>query len=154
MISGLVKVIGVDIGKTTINICRFNKKMNVFQEEILKSPQPLMPGAVTIELSEYFKLLQNKKGIEFVGISLPVSLLDEDRFVGECSSLSGWSDVPFADWLEVRLRTKVILGNSKQCEFLGTTWDNFSSSYEGKSFAAVGVARLAYEKFVRNVAPF
>ena len=112
-----------------------------------------MPGAVTIELCEYFKPLQNKKCIEFVGISLPVSFLDEDRFVGKCSSLSGWSDVPFADWLEVRLGKKVILSNSNQCELLGKTWDKFSSSFEGKSFAAVGVARLAYEKFVRNVAP-
>tara|TARA_Y100001968_G_scaffold265077_1_gene254146 strand:- start:1277 stop:1744 length:468 start_codon:yes stop_codon:yes gene_type:complete len=154
VISSLVKVVGVDIGITTINICHFNKKMNLFQEVLLKSPKPLMPGAVTIELCEYFKCLENKKCIEFVGISLPVSLHHGDRLVGECSSLSGWSDVPFADWLEVRLGTKVVLSNSKQCELLGTTWDKFSSSFEGKSFASVGVARLAYEKFVRNVAPF
>ena len=154
MISGLVKVVGVDIGITTINICCFNKKMNVFTEESLISHQPLMPGAVIIELCEYFELLESKKCIDFVGISLPVSLLHEERFVGECCSLSGWNDVPFADWLEVRLGTKIVVSNSKQCELLGTTWDKFSSSFEGKSFTAVGVARLAYEKFVRNVAPF
>ena len=68
--------------------------------------------------------------------------------------LKDWIDVPFADWMEIRLGKGVTLGNTRECEVLGMQWSEISHYSNDDSFASIGVARLVHQTNMSNLAPF
>jgi len=146
--------LGVEIGIMAIKICHVSQKGNFLYQRQLKSPQYLMPGAVTVELCEYFKSLNKTQKVKFIGIALPACIDGENKVVKESNLFCEWVDVPFADWLEIRLGTKVILGNTNECERLETGQNQHFCYSSSVSLAAMGAIRLAYEKLSSHGAPF
>ena len=139
-------IIGVEIGIKAISICYMNSIGQFIYKKELKSPQLLLPGAMTVELCEYFKSIKKTNKIKYLGVSLPAIFDNECRIVKKSNCLGEWLDVPFAAWLEIRLETSVILANTKDCELLGLKWSETSSSSFNSSPAAIGIAKLAHEK--------
>ena len=54
-------------------------------------------------------------GSTIVGVALNLHVDVNGRIVNGSGNEPGWVDVPFADWLEVRLKRKVVLGTYKMC---------------------------------------
>ena len=141
---------GVEVNKKYINFCCLNGDGNFIKDIQLLSPNPLMPGAVIIQLCEFVGKYLNFKRVKYVGLCLPGIIDPKARSIKQCMTLSGWNDIPMADWLEVQLQSKVFVGNSNECEIFGSSY----SGYFSGSIAAVGVGRLAHKKYVGTIDPF
>ena len=147
-------IIGVELRITTIKICYLNNKGYFLDNDELNSPHPLTPGSMVVELCEHLEIQNKTRALKSLGVSLPASIDCQSRIVKKSNSLEGWLDVPLADWLETRLTTPVILGNTKKCEFLGRKFRSTSVCSSNGSVAAMGMARLAYSRFLSNVSTF
>tara|TARA_Y100001968_G_C19406902_1_gene744177 strand:+ start:891 stop:1364 length:474 start_codon:yes stop_codon:yes gene_type:complete len=146
--------IGAEIGSTSIKLCYLDENGYFLDQKELGSPELLTPGAVTVELCQYFESLNQTHLINSFGISLPAFFDSEYRIVKKSNLLKDWIDVPFADWMEIRLGTGVILANTRECELFGMQWSEISNFSKDLSFASIGVARLAHQKNMSNLAPF
>ncbi len=69
----------------------------------------LSPGAFTIILTKNIILIQRSFYIKSVTIFIPAILDYNKRCVQSFEFCSGWSEVPLADWFEIRLKTNVLL---------------------------------------------
>ena len=54
----------------------------------------------------------------------------------------------------MRLGIKVFLGDTQECEHLGSKLIRLIDCSSSVSLAAIGVARLAHEKYMSNVVAF
>ena len=147
------EIVGIELSVKAINICHLNGNGTFLSMKQVKSPQYLIPGAVTIKLCEYFQSL-NKNQYKFIGVALPANIICKGRVVKCSPALPGWVDVPLATWLEVRLGSTVILGDTQECECLGLNFRSLTGCLADESLAAMGVARLAYKKLITNSTPF
>ena len=147
-------IIGVELRITTIKICYLNDKGYFLDNDELNSSYPLTPGSMIVELCEYLEMQNKTRALTALGVSLPASIDCHSRIVEKSNLLEGWMDVPLADWLETRLAASVILGNTKKCEFLGKKFRSTSVCSSNGSLAAMGMARLAYSRFLSNVSTF
>jgi len=118
----LQQVIGVDLGGTGIKLARFERSGLLLAEQHLPTPQPAVPGAVTMALCEAIEALDPDRSAEVVGIGLPGPMDGAARVARVCINLPGWLEVPLADWLEPRLRRRVTLANDGNCALVGEAW--------------------------------
>ena len=66
-----VQVIGVDLGGTAIKLARIRADGTVLAEVQWPTPQPAVPGAVTMALCEAIEQIDPEHVAEAVGIGLP-----------------------------------------------------------------------------------
>ena len=116
------QVIGVDLGGTAIKLARIRADGTVLAEAQWPTPQPAVPGAVTMALCEAIEQIDPEHAAEAVGIGLPGPMDAAARVARVCINLPGWEDVPLADWLESRLNRRVTLANDGNCAVVGEAW--------------------------------
>ena len=116
------QLIGVDLGGTAIKLGRFDHQGQLLAEAQVATPQPAMPGAVTVTISEAIELLDPDHQAELVGIGLPGPMDGRGRISRIAINLAGWQEVPLADWLEPRLQRRVTLANDANCALVGEAW--------------------------------
>ena len=116
------QVIGIDLGGTAIKLARFTRSGELLAEAQLPTPQPAMPGAVTMALCEAVEQLDPHRHAGLVGIGLPGPMDAAARVARVCINLPGWEEVPLADWLEPRLERRVTLANDGNCAVVGEAW--------------------------------
>ncbi|WP_320676537.1 ROK family protein [Prochlorococcus sp. MIT 1300] len=130
--------IGIDLGGTAIKIGRYDQKGKSFAEAEFMTPQPPMPGAVTVALCEAVSFIDPDKQAKHVGIGLPGPMDSKGRTARVCINLPGWVDVPLAEWLEPRLGRQVILGNDGNCALLGEAWKGAAKGFEDVLLLTLG----------------
>ena len=142
------QLIGVDIYKKTMRACRFDCLGNPFLKVELSLPQPAMPGAITVALCEGVRSIDPSSRAAFVGISFYGEVDLQGRIAKKSYEMPGWSDVPLADWLELRLSRQVTLINNFKCLVVGQSLQLNSNHYD--LIYTRGAAIIALEKF-RNL---
>ena len=65
------QVIGIDLGGTAIKLGRFNCDGELLAELQVSTPQPAVPGAVTMALCEAVEQLDPDRQASVVGVGLP-----------------------------------------------------------------------------------
>ena len=103
------QVIGIDLGGTAIKLARFDHRGTLLAELEVATPQPAVPGAVTMALCDAVERLDPDGAVALVGVGLPGPMDAAARVARVCINLPGWEDVPLAEWLEVRLQRRVTL---------------------------------------------
>ncbi len=121
MIDEIRQLIGVDFDETTIRLGRFDFNGTLLETIELSTPQPPLPGAVTVTLCDGIESIDPKHEVAFVGVGLPEPISASNTLDKVSVDLFGWHSVPFVDWLEPRLRRKVTLGRHANCALLGET---------------------------------
>jgi glucokinase len=116
------QLIGVDLGGTAIKLGRFDQQGALLADLEVPTPQPAMPGAVTMAITEAIGHLDPEGLADRVGVGLPGPTDRAARIARISINLPGWVDVPLADWLESRLQRRVTLGNDANCALLGEAW--------------------------------
>ena len=116
------QVIGIDLGGTAIKLARFSIQGDMVAELERPTPQPAVPGAVTMALCEAVETLDPNREAALVGVGLPGPMDADARVARVCINLPGWLEVPLADWLEPRLNRKVTLANDGNCAVMGEAW--------------------------------
>lgn len=116
------QVIGIDLGGTAIKLARFDHCGTLLAELEVATPQPAVPGAVTMALCDAVERLDPDGAAALVGVGLPGPMDAAARVARVCINLPGWEDVPLADWLEVRLQRRVTLANDGNCAVVGEAW--------------------------------
>ena len=123
------QVIGIDLGGTAIKLARFSRSGDLLAEAQLPTPQPAVPGAVTMALCEAVEELDPQRLAAVVGIGLPGPMDAAARVARVCINLPGWEEVPLADWLEPRLERRVTLANDGNCAVVGEAWRGAARGY-------------------------
>ena len=123
------QVIGIDLGGTAIKLARFSRSGDLLAEAQLPTPQPAVPGAVTMALCEAVEELDPQRLAAVVGIGLPGPMDAAARVARVCINLPGWEEVPLADWLEPRLERRVTLANDGNCAVVGEAWLGAAQGY-------------------------
>ena len=65
------QVIGIDLGGTAIKLARFNRQGALQAELSIETPQPAVPGAVTVALCEAIDRLDPMRLAGLVGVGCP-----------------------------------------------------------------------------------
>jgi len=123
------QVIGIDLGGTAIKLARFSRSGELLAEAQLPTPQPAVPGAVTMALCEAVEELDPQRLAAVVGIGLPGPMDAAARVARVCINLPGWEEVPLADWLGPRLERRVTLANDGNCAVVGEAWRGAAQGY-------------------------
>ncbi|BEV35661.1 ROK family protein [Synechococcus sp. M16CYN] len=116
------QVIGVDLGGMAIKFARFHRDGELLQQLQIPTPQPAIPGAVTMALCEGIEQIDPRHHAPLVGVGLPGPMDATARVARTCINLPGWKEVPLADWLESRLQRRVTLANDGSCAIVGELW--------------------------------
>ena len=138
MATDLAQFIGVDLGGTAIKLGRFDQQGHLLAETELPTPQPSMPGAVTVALCEAIETVDPKHHAAFVGVGLPGPMDAEGRVARVCINLPGWLEVPLADWLEPRLNRHVTLANDGNCALVGEAWQGAAQDFQNVVLLTLG----------------
>ena len=116
------QVIGIDLGGTAMKLARFTESGDQLAELELPTPQPAVPGAVTMALCEAVEQLDPDASAGCIGVGLPGPMDAAARVARVCINLPGWEEVPLAEWLEARLQRRVTLANDGNCAVVGEAW--------------------------------
>ncbi|MFM7085817.1 MAG: ROK family protein [Cyanobium sp.] len=116
------ELIGVDLGGTAIKLGRFSRRGELLAEAEVPTPQPAMPGAVSVVIAEAIDGLDPERRASRVGVGLPGPTDAGGRLARVSINLPGWVDVPLADWLEPRLQRRLTLANDANCALVGEAW--------------------------------
>jgi glucokinase len=116
------QLIGVDLGGTAIKLGRFGADGTLLAEAECPTPQPAVPGAVTMAIVEAIEALDPERLADRVGIGHPGPSDREGRVARIAINLPGWREVPLAEWLEPQLGRAVTLANDANCALLGERW--------------------------------
>ena len=145
------QLIGVNIGANTITVCRFDSSCSLLSCFEQTLPQPEMPGALTVEISEAIELSDKFYEAMFVGIAFPGVIDSIGKVVKTCIQFPGWSDVPLADWLEPRLSRKVLILNSSAPSFVSQTLKMKNKTINDDILCSLAAAILSLEQFNTSV---
>ncbi|MGK7945877.1 MAG: ROK family protein [Microcystaceae cyanobacterium] len=134
----MTSVIGIDLGGTAIKFGRFLKQGDCQATLTLPTPQPATPEAVRDTLILGIKQLSLEQEVVAVGLGTPGPVDASGRIARIAINLSGWRDVPLADWLEEGTGFPVILGNDANCAGLGEAWTGAGKDYQNLILLTLG----------------
>ena len=93
----MAQVIGIDLGGTAIKLARFSTAGNLLQDMEIATPQPAMPGAVTMAICEAVERLDPTHDAAWVGprgrwmLRLAARVCINLPGWRRCCRLTGWS---------------------------------------------------------------
>jgi glucokinase len=119
---GMEEVIGIDLGGTTIALGRFKRDGQCDRSLTIPTPQPATPEAVLDAIVSTIEELNCHKTCMAIGLGMPGPTDREGRIAKIAINLSGWRDVPLADWLEAKTGLATVLANDSNCAGLGEAW--------------------------------
>ncbi|MFM1813141.1 MAG: hypothetical protein RLZZ336_2079, partial [Cyanobacteriota bacterium] len=86
------ELIGIDLGGTAIKLGRFSPQGHLLAELAVPTPQPAMPGAVTVAIAEAVAQLDPDRRAGRVGIGHPGPADASGRVARVAINLPGWVD--------------------------------------------------------------
>lgn len=116
------QVIGIDLGGTAIKLGRFDKAGTCLQSLTVPTPQPATPTAVVEAIVTAIAQIDSEGQSVALGVGTPGPADAAGRVARVAINLSGWQDVPLADWLEAKTHRPTILANDANCAGLGEAW--------------------------------
>ena len=132
------QLIGVDVGGTAIKLGRFDRQGTLLEGLEVATPQPAMPGAVTIAIAEAVSRLDPAGQAPLVGVGHPGPSDRSGRVARIAINLPGWRDVPLADWLEPLLQRRVTCANDANCAAIGELWHGAARGAEDVLLLTLG----------------
>jgi len=118
----MAQLIGVDLGGTAIKLGRFNDRGERLAALEVATPQPAVPGAVTVAIADAIARIDPDRLAPLVGIGHPGPANAAGRVARLAINLPGWRDVPLADWLEPLIERRVTCANDANCALIGEAW--------------------------------
>jgi len=116
------QLIGVDLGGTAIKLGRFAEDGTLLAQAECATPQPALPGAVSVAIADAIEALDPDRLADRVGIGHPGPSDRTARVARIAINLPGWREVPLAAWLEPQIGRRVTLANDANCALLGERW--------------------------------
>ncbi|MEM6837080.1 MAG: ROK family protein [Cyanobacteria bacterium P01_C01_bin.120] len=116
------QVIGVDLGGTAIKLGRYSDSGNCLAELIVATPQPSTPKAVLTAIVQGIDQLDPDRRSRAIGIGTPGPACVQGRVARVAINLTGWQDVPLAEWIEAKTGLPTVLANDANCAGLGEAW--------------------------------
>ncbi|BAY13138.1 ROK family protein [Calothrix sp. NIES-2098] len=116
------QVIGIDLGGTAIKLGRFDLDGNCLQSLTVATPQPSTPEAVLAVMVDAIAQVDPGNQSVAVGVGTPGPADAKGRIAKIAINLTGWRDVPLADWLEAKTGKPTIVSNDANCAGLGESW--------------------------------
>lgn len=116
------QVIGVDLGGTAIKLGRFSREGRCWQALTVPTPQPATPAAVVAAIATAISQIDPERQAIAIGVGTPGPADAAGRIARVAINLSGWQNVPIADWLEAKTARPTIIANDANCAGLGEAW--------------------------------
>ena len=116
------RVIGIDIGGTTINLGRFDALGNCETLLKLSTPQPAEPKTVLDVITRATMELTQASNCVAVGIGMPGPTDVTKRIARVGINLPLWENIPLAEYLEERIGLPTTLENDANCAAVGEAW--------------------------------
>jgi len=134
----MTQLIGIDLGGTAIKLGRFDRQGELLAELQVPTPQPAMPGAISVALADAVQQLDPDGLAPLVGIGLPGPMDAAGRVARVCINLPGWQQVPLAEWLEPQLQRRVTLANDGNCALVGEAWRGAAQGFRDVLLLTLG----------------
>ncbi len=116
------QVLGIDLGGTAIKLGRFTQDGICLQTLRLPTPQPATPEAVLVAMVAAIAEIDPERKAVAIGVGTPGPADATGRIARVAINLSGWQDVPLADWLEAKTGRPTVIANDANCAGLGEAW--------------------------------
>jgi glucokinase len=116
------EVIGIDLGGTAIKLGRFGGDGTCLQSLSVSTPQPATPEAVLAVMVEAIAQIDPEQKTVAIGVGTPGPADAKGRIAKVAINLSGWHNVPLADWLEAKTDKATTIANDANCAGLGEAW--------------------------------
>ena len=115
-------VIGIDLGGSSIKIGCFTATGECIHNQIIPTPQPSTPVAVTEALVTSINRLKSQYDCLAIGLGTPGPTDGEGRIAKVAINLHNWQDVPLANWLESQTGLPTKIANDANCAGVGEAW--------------------------------
>lgn len=116
------QVLGIDLGGTAIKLGRFTQDGTCLQTLRIPTPQPATPEAVLVAMAAAIAEIDPQRKAIAIGVGTPGPADAAGRIARVAINLSGWQDVPLADWLEAKTGRPTVIANDANCAGLGEAW--------------------------------
>ncbi|GAB4349196.1 MAG: ROK family protein [Leptolyngbyaceae cyanobacterium] len=116
------QVLGIDLGGTAIKLGRFTQDGTCLQTLRIPTPQPATPKAVLVAMAAAIAEIDPQRKAIAIGVGTPGPADAAGRIARVAINLSGWQDVPLADWLEAKTGRPTVIANDANCAGLGEAW--------------------------------
>jgi glucokinase len=116
------QVIGIDLGGSAIKLGRFDRLGTCLQSLTIATPQPASPPAVLEAMIAAIAEIDPDQKSVAIGVGTPGPADAAGRIARVAINLSGWQNVPLADWLEAATGKPTVLANDANCAGLGEYW--------------------------------
>ncbi|WP_347272414.1 ROK family protein, partial [Leptolyngbya sp. FACHB-36] len=115
-------MLGIDLGGTAIKLGRFRHDGACVQSLSVPTPQPATPDAVLEAMLRAIADIDPSQEAVAIGVGTPGPADATGRIARVAINLSGWHDVPLADWLEAKTGRPTTIANDANCAGLGEAW--------------------------------
>ena len=132
------QVIGIDLGGTAIKLGRFDAEGQCLQSLTVKTPQPATPEAVTTAMVAAIAAVDPDHQTRAIGVGTPGPADGAGRIARVAINLSGWQDVPLANWVEDKTGRPAVLANDANCAGLGEAWIGAARGYQNVILLTLG----------------
>ncbi|NJM87587.1 MAG: ROK family protein [Hydrococcus sp. RU_2_2] len=116
------EAIAIDLGGTAIKLGRFLRDGTCIDSITIPTPQPATPEAVIDAIVAAVEKLNVEKNCLALGVGTPGPADEAGRIAKVAINLTGWTDIPLADWLEKKTGFPTIIANDGNCAGLGEAW--------------------------------
>ncbi|MEA5533551.1 ROK family protein [Crocosphaera sp. XPORK-15E] len=131
-------VIGLDLGGTAIKLGRFLEDGTCLNSLTVATPQPATPKAVLGTMITAIRELNQDQDCLALGVGTPGPVDGTGRIAKVAINLSGWQDVPLADWLEEATGLPTTIANDANCAGLGEAWLGAGKSFKNLILLTLG----------------
>ena len=131
-------VIGLDLGGTAIKLGQFLADGTCINSLTVATPQPATPEAVVKSMVEAIAQLTPTGNCLALGVGTPGPADKSGRIAKVAINLSGWQDVPLADWLEAQTGLPTTVANDANCAGLGEAWFGAGKDYQNLIMLTLG----------------
>ncbi|YAI82580.1 MAG: ROK family protein [cyanobacterium endosymbiont of Rhopalodia sterrenbergii] len=131
-------VIGIDLGGTAIKLGQFLRNGTCLKSLTIATPQPSTPKTVLKTIIEAIKQLDEIQACHALGVGTPGPADAQGRIAKVAINLSGWQNVPLADWLETETGLPTTIANDANCAGLGETWLGAGKNFKNLILLTLG----------------